>query len=146
MRLPNCRTATARHNRCTLAVYRRPGPKLVARALVTVKAHLLFQNLQIRCVKRFWCVIWLNLVLIPVVNAWQETSQLNPIVITATRDQAPLANRAVTIDVINDRRLQELSPKHVQQVLDTLPGVNFHRTDGQESLPSIRSPVLTGPG
>ena len=35
---------------------------------------------------------------------------------------------------------------HIQESVNRLPGVNFHRNSGQEYLAAIRSPVLTGTG
>ncbi|UTW44321.1 TonB-dependent receptor [bacterium SCSIO 12696] len=39
-----------------------------------------------------------------------------------------------------------VSQSHIQQALLRVPGVNLHRGNGQEYLPAIRSPVLTGAG
>jgi len=37
-------------------------------------------------------------------------------------------------------------PEHIQQVLNTTPGMNIQRGNGMEYLPALRSPVLTGAG
>ncbi|MGB2466192.1 MAG: TonB-dependent receptor, partial [Porticoccaceae bacterium] len=39
-----------------------------------------------------------------------------------------------------------VSHAHIQQTLSRVPGVNLHRGNGQEYLPALRSPVLTGAG
>jgi len=39
-----------------------------------------------------------------------------------------------------------LGQTHAQEVLARAPGVNLQRGNGQEYLPALRSPVLTGPG
>jgi len=39
-----------------------------------------------------------------------------------------------------------LGQTHAQEVLARAPGVNLQRGSGQEYLPALRSPVLTGPG
>jgi len=50
------------------------------------------------------------------------------------------------IAVLQNEAIQRVSATHGQELLNRLPGVNFQRGNGQESLPSIRSPVLTGAG
>lgn len=48
--------------------------------------------------------------------------------------------------LIKKDELELIRAGHIQELLERLPGVNLHRNNGQEYLPSIRSPVLSGPG
>ncbi|MBW8190130.1 TonB-dependent receptor [Neiella marina] len=47
---------------------------------------------------------------------------------------------------LSDDVLSQIKHQHIQQSLNRLPGVNLARGNGQEYLPSVRSPVLTGAG
>ena len=51
-----------------------------------------------------------------------------------------------SISVIDSQQLDNLSSTHIQEALRSVAGVNYQRGNGQESLPSIRSAVLTGAG
>lgn len=58
------------------------------------------------------------------------------------QNQDYIGNRAVLgADV-----LKALSATHIQQALVHIPGLDFHHNSGQEYLPAVRSPVLTGAG
>jgi outer membrane receptor protein involved in Fe transport len=48
--------------------------------------------------------------------------------------------------VVDTEALKLVSHAHVQQALSRVAGVNLHRGNGQEYLPAVRSPVLTGAG
>jgi len=48
--------------------------------------------------------------------------------------------------VASAEQLVITSSEHIQQQLSQVPGVSLQRGDGQESLPGIRSAVLTGAG
>ncbi|MEQ8315447.1 MAG: TonB-dependent receptor [Gammaproteobacteria bacterium] len=67
-------------------------------------------------------------------------------VISTTRRSEGLAGLNAAVSVIGQEELNLVQPFHYQQALNRLPGVNVHRNNGQESLASIRSPVLTGAG
>lgn len=67
-------------------------------------------------------------------------------VISTTRRSEGLADVNAAVSVIGQQQLNLISHMHYQQALNRLPGVNINRNNGQESLASIRSPVLTGAG
>ncbi len=71
---------------------------------------------------------------------------LEEITVIATRSDTPLSEVISNISVIDSKTLELISANHIQQILSQVPGVNYHRGNGQESLPSIRSAVLTGAG
>ena len=50
------------------------------------------------------------------------------------------------IDNISSEEIARVKHNHIQELLIRVPGVNIQRGNGQESLPAIRSPVLTGAG
>jgi len=66
--------------------------------------------------------------------------------VIATRIPTQLELLPGNISSLSADHLELFSPVHIQQSLNQLPGVNVQRGNGQESLPSIRSAVLTGAG
>lgn len=80
----------------------------------------------------------------------QSTGVAQPIdeiqVISTNRQPRTLSDANAAISVLGEQELQLISHTHYQESLNRLPGVNVHRNSGQESLVSIRSPVLTGAG
>ena len=75
-----------------------------------------------------------------------NVNALEEITVIATRSERPLSEVTSNISVIDKETLERISANHIQQVLSQIPGVNYQRGNGQESLPSIRSAVLTGAG
>ena len=67
-------------------------------------------------------------------------------VISTSRRSEGLADVNAAVSVIGEDELELLRMTHYQEALNRLPGVNINRNNGQESLTSIRSPVLTGAG
>lgn len=68
------------------------------------------------------------------------------IVTSSTRRPESLANVNASVGVLSQQELTLVSHQHIQEVANRLAGVNINRNNGQESLTSIRSPVLTGSG
>lgn len=66
-------------------------------------------------------------------------------VIAARIEQANTALPS-NVSLLGSEQLQTTSAEHIQQVLRQVPGVSMQRGNGQESLPAIRSAVLTGAG
>lgn len=71
---------------------------------------------------------------------------IEEIAVIGTRSENSLSNLPSNISVLNAEQLNTIKPIHIQQALSQVPGVNYQRGNGQESLPSIRSAVLTGAG
>lgn len=67
-------------------------------------------------------------------------------VVTANRSQQAITDYVGNIAALDRETLALSAHSHVQESLNRMAGVNFHRNNGQEYLPSIRSPVLAGPG
>lgn len=47
---------------------------------------------------------------------------------------------------LNEDALKKIKHQHIQDALVRVPGVSIHQGNGQEYLPAVRSPVLTGAG
>ena len=67
-------------------------------------------------------------------------------VVSTSRQPQNLSDTNSAISVLEENELRLVAHSHYQESLNRLPGVNVHRNSGQESLVSIRSPVLTGAG
>ncbi len=67
-------------------------------------------------------------------------------VISTSRRSEGLSDVNAAVSVIGQEELSLLRLEHYQEALNRVPGVNINRNNGQESLASIRSPVLTGAG
>ncbi len=75
-----------------------------------------------------------------------SANELEQVLVTASRVEEsgfalPLAWTSVDGDAIG-----LTSPVHINQILQRVPGAWISRGNGQESLPALRSPVLTGAG
>ncbi|WP_317929523.1 TonB-dependent receptor [Halioxenophilus sp. WMMB6] len=83
---------------------------------------------------------------LPVAVAQAEEVALEEVFVTATRMAEPIAEGVGNRALINSEQLKLNAHDHIQQVLNQLPGVDFSRNNGQEYLPAIRSPALSGAG
>ena len=68
------------------------------------------------------------------------------IVTIANRTESQQSQLLASTAVVDRSDLQLLSHSHIQESVSRLAGVNLNRGNGQEYLPAIRSPVLTGAG
>ncbi len=73
-------------------------------------------------------------------------SVIDEIVVTSTRTPAQLISNIGNISVFDRSAIEEVSHIHIYELMTRAAGVWIGRGSGQESLPSIRSPVLTGAG
>ena len=99
---------------------------------------------------RSYALCILTLALVPFAPARaddQVGTILEEIVVTAQRRSSDPDDVARSLSVIGAETLGAgLGQTHVQEVLARAPGVNLQRGSGQEYLPALRSPVLTGAG
>lgn len=73
-----------------------------------------------------------------------DAVELAPLNVTTVKGQQL---RATASDSVLIREVDGADPlPHLAALLNTVPGVSIQRGSGQEYLPAIRSPVLTGPG
>ncbi len=84
-------------------------------------------------------------VLVSVFSGAGFAAELEEVVTIATRTDTVVTNVTASISVI-DEELVAINHEHISQALNQLAGVNLQHGSGQEYLPAIRSPVLTGAG
>ena len=99
---------------------------------------------------------YISLSLMTVNNAMAQTSEvggaqvdvaaIERIVTTANRDSAQEASLPFVIAGLSDKQIERISPNHIQELMRQVSGVHLQRGNGQEYLPALRSPVLTGAG
>ena len=80
-----------------------------------------------------------------IANQLSATS-LEEVVVVASKTKKTLGDTASSISVLTHEDLIRVSPVHINELLQRAPGVWISRGNGQESLTSVRSPVLTGAG
>jgi iron complex outermembrane receptor protein len=68
------------------------------------------------------------------------------IVVTGSLLASDLLNVAGNVDRISTEDIDRVSAVHPSDILNRATGVHIQTNNGMESLPSLRSPVLTGPG
>lgn len=85
-------------------------------------------------------------VLLPVVVLANADNSVDEIVVTSSRAPAALARHIGNISVLDRSLIEATGHIHIHELMTRAAGVWIVRGSGQESLPSIRSPVLTGPG
>lgn len=81
-----------------------------------------------------------------IVNSSQQGSAAEVIVVTGSLQQSELLTLAGNIDRILSDDIALVSSVHPSDILNRATGVHIQTNNGMESLPSLRSPVLTGPG
>ncbi|MAT52826.1 MAG: TonB-dependent receptor [Porticoccaceae bacterium] len=78
--------------------------------------------------------------------ALPAVADIDEVRITASRIAEPAAGQANNQATLGGDALALTAAVHIQEALSRLPGIDMHRNNGQEYLPAIRSPVLSGPG
>jgi len=71
---------------------------------------------------------------------------VDEIVVTSARIPSALESHIGNVDSIDHHVLKKSNFAHIHELLTRVSGVWISRGSGQESLPAIRSPVLTGAG
>jgi len=71
---------------------------------------------------------------------------LEPVTVTATRQDAPLTATPGNVRLISEEAVETIAPRHASELFWRAPGAWVTLNSGQESLVAIRSPVLSGPG
>ena len=75
-----------------------------------------------------------------------SATSLEEVVVVASKTKKTLGDSASSISVLKYKDLIRVSHVHINELLQHAPGVWISRGNGQESLTSVRSPVLTGAG
>jgi len=68
------------------------------------------------------------------------------IVVTATKTDTPILELTGNTARLSADRIRITNPQHINELGTQIAGTWLTRGSGQETLPAIRSPVLTGPG
>ena len=79
----------------------------------------------------------------------QETATepaLEQVIVSASRSEEDGSALALSWSKIDDSAIRDTAAVHINQLMQRSAGVWISRGNGQESLPSLRSPVLTGAG
>ena len=71
---------------------------------------------------------------------------LENVIVTASRLPTSAMTLPVAWSVVDQATLERIAPQHSNQVFNRVAGAWVSRGNGQESLVSVRSPVLTGAG
>ncbi len=80
-------------------------------------------------------------------TAWADGgAAADEIVVTVSKAQTPILDIAGNTARISGERIRITNPAHIHELGNQAAGVWLTRGSGQETLPAIRSPVLTGPG
>ena len=85
-------------------------------------------------------------IVLPSLSWADDTDAIDEIVVTSTRSPAALSSHPGNIAVVGQGEIEQVNHAHIHELLTRVAGVWVTRGSGQESLPSVRSPVLTGPG
>jgi iron complex outermembrane receptor protein len=76
----------------------------------------------------------------------QRDTKPEVIVVTGSRQESDLLTLTGNIDRILSEDISLVGAVHPSDILNRATGVHVQTNNGMESLPSLRSPVLTGPG
>ncbi|WP_262500792.1 TonB-dependent receptor [Pseudohalioglobus sediminis] len=76
----------------------------------------------------------------------QTDTTIEEMLITATRVEQQAAALPLSWSAINSDALELTGHVHITEAMQRVPGAWISRGNGQESLPSLRSPVFTGAG
>ena len=76
----------------------------------------------------------------------KESSIDDVIVVTGTHTPIAKLTASNNVDVITQAEIERVLAVTPADLLNRVTGVHIHTNNGMESLPSMRSPVLTGPG
>lgn len=75
-----------------------------------------------------------------------DAQPIERITTTASRVEALSTQLPVIISVLNEAQLNAIAPTHIEEAMQRVAGANIQRGNGQEYLPALRSPVLSGAG
>ena len=76
----------------------------------------------------------------------QSSEDIERIVTTTSRVAASVSESGYQVSTVSQQDLSFLSSQHIQEALNYIAGAGVQRGNGQEYLPALRSPVLTGAG
>lgn len=74
-----------------------------------------------------------------------ETTVLQEVTVTGTREEQPKSETAATVNTVQGDVLRELKPTHPTELMGRIPGVHVSVTGGEGHMTSIRQPISTSP-
>ncbi|MAC47196.1 MAG: TonB-dependent receptor [Oceanospirillum sp.] len=75
-----------------------------------------------------------------------DSSAIERIITTASRAEQQVNSLPFSIATLDEPTLQNVASVQIEEVLRYVAGASFHRGNGMEYLPALRSPVLSGAG
>ncbi|GAC16587.1 hypothetical protein GLIP_3976 [Aliiglaciecola lipolytica E3] len=78
--------------------------------------------------------------------AQQSTHSIERITTTAQRVASNVSDLPYVVSTVDEKTLELLSSTHIEEALSLVAGAGVQRGNGQEYLPALRSPVLSGAG
>ena len=90
--------------------------------------------------------IWAMAIALSAAPAVIATELLEEVIVTSERHETALFEHIGNAAVLGGDDIQDVKHAHISELLAQVSGVWITRGSGQESLSSIRSPVLTGAG
>jgi len=78
--------------------------------------------------------------------AWSQIKIQEQMLVTATRQEVDGQKLPLAWSAVDDEALALAGAIHINEIMQQVPGAWISRGNGQESLTSLRSPVLTGAG
>ncbi|WP_193332679.1 TonB-dependent receptor [Pseudoalteromonas ulvae] len=90
--------------------------------------------------------LFVVIALTPTAMMADELADIERITTTATRSSTANTPRPFVISTVSQTALKLVAPTHIEQVLKHVAGANIQHGNGQEYLPALRSPVLSGAG
>lgn len=91
-------------------------------------------------------VLGLTLAFTTVCDSFANQNDIERITTTASRSQVNADPLPLVVSSITQAELDLIAPTHIEQVLKQIAGANLQHGNGQEYLPALRSPVLSGAG
>ena len=95
---------------------------------------------------KYYCLPLILLFSQAVVADQKSTDSIEVITTTASRVEALSTPLPLSISTLTDTQLKSIAPTHIEEALQRVAGANVQRGNGQEYLPALRSPVLSGAG
>ncbi len=85
--------------------------------------------------------------LFPIIAIAQELeNNIDEVTVTGTRSERVATDVIGNQAAISGAEIEFIDHTHINEILQSIAGVNISRNDGQESLISLRSPIFTGAG
>ncbi len=75
----------------------------------------------------------------------EEQTRLGEITVTGTRERALKAETPATVDVIDEKEIEQVRPAHPSEIVNRIPGVYVNVTGGEGHMTAIRQPISTSP-